>query len=66
MARRSRRPDPNVSPIMLLVSTGELVMRPPFTHSTYHADRKEKAAKARELNRSGSVGIKARDIVVVK
>lgn len=66
MARRSKRPDPNVSPTMRIIATGELVMRVPFTHSTYHSNRREKAQKARELNRSGVLGVKARDIVIVK
>lgn len=66
MARRSKRPDPTVAPVMRTFATKEIVLRPRFHPSGYHTERKEKAAKARELNRQGVHGVKAGDIVVVK
>lgn len=64
--RRSKRPDPTVSPIVRLIATGQVAYRNPFTPSARQEDRQARAEAARDLNRGGTRGVKARDLAVIK
>lgn len=50
--RRSHRPDPTIAPVVRDLN-GELVLRPPFSHSEYHIQKEAKARDARVRNRQG-------------
>lgn len=50
--RRSQRPDPTIAPVMNDLN-GQLIARPPWSHSEYHVRKKKQAAEARVRNRQG-------------